>query len=747
MNRLPGAGAAAAFATACASALLLLHFPAPAKAQQAAPRVGLVLSGGGARGLAHIGVLKVLEELRVPVSCVTGTSMGSIVGGAYASGTTPAAIEKFVAETDWDKVFSDRPPRAEVAIQRKFEDYKTLFAPEYGVTRSGLALPKGVVAGVAIEGFLRSLVDPAVSVTDFDKLPIPYRAVAADIETGEAVVLRRGSLAQAMRASMSVPGALAPVEIDGRLLVDGGIADNLPISVARKLCADVVIAVNISTPALKRSEISSALSVSGQLINFLGKVNVDEQLKSLGSRDVLIAPELGDISAGSFDRAADAIRIGEEAARAMAAQLQRYSLPPEQYSALRSRQARERTGPGVVQRIRFEGLKRTSPEVLESLVHSKPGEPLTEAALSADLRRIYGRGDFEGIDYVIEDEPAGRTLVIRPREKEWGPDYLRFGLGLASDVQGDSIFNILVQYRRTWLNRLGGEWLAEAQVGNTTYLATTFIQPVHERGVYFVAPYVRAGETKRGLFVGEERVADYIARDARLGLDGGANLGTWGEVRLGAMWRRVNAEVETGSRLLPSIEERTAGMRARFVADQLDNAWFPRDGFRAVASAYIADDAFGSDHNYKRLEGEALVARHWRAHAFSLMFAGGSDAHTTMPGYETFTLGGPLRLSGYRINEFSGQRYGFGRLMYYNRTVPLPDIVGSGVYVGASLEAGQMHGRVDGLPDRGTMWSGSLFLGADTFVGPAYLGIGFGEGGRVSAYVLIGAPSSGIGSL
>jgi NTE family protein len=718
-----------------------------AEAQQGAPRIGLALSGGGARGLAHVGVLKVLEELRVPVHCVTGTSMGSIVGGAYASGTTPAALEKFVRETDWEQVFNDRPPRAEVAIQRKIEDYKTLFAPEYGVSGAGLALPKGIIAGVSIEGFLRRLVDPVIGTTDFQKLPIPFRAVAADIETGEAVVLDHGSLPQAMRASMSVPGALAPVEIGGRLLVDGGIADNLPINVARKVCADVVIAVNISTPPLKRREITSALSVSGQLINFLGKVNVDNQLKSLGSRDVLIAPELGDISAGSFERAADAIRIGEEAARAMAAQLQRYSLPPDQYAALRRKQVRERTGLGVVDAIRFEGLQRTSPKVLESLMQSKPGAPFTEEMLSADLRRIYGRGDFESIDYVIEDAPGGRAAVIRPREKEWGPDYLRFGLGLASETQGDSMFNVLVQYRRTWLNRLGGEWLSEAQIGQTTYVATTFMQPLHERGVYFVAPYVRFGETRRNLFVGEDKVADYLARDSRVGLDGGANLGTWGELRLGAVWRTVNAEVDTGSPLLPVVEERTGGMRARLIADQLDHAWFPRSGFRLVGSAYVADEAFGSDHNYKRLEGEAQVARHWGAHTFSFLLAGGSDLHTTMPGYETFAIGGPLTLSGYRIDEFSGQRYGLGRLSYYNRTVPLPGILGSGVYTGATIEAGQVHGRVDGLPDRGTNWSGSLFLGADTFAGPAYVGIGIGEGGRFSLYLLIGAPNrAAIGS-
>src|SRR5678815_4756903 len=296
---------------------------------KATPRIGLVLSGGGARGLAHVGVLKVLEELRVPVHCVTGTSMGAIVGGAYAAGATASELEQFVRKADWDDVFRDSPPRTEISTRRKIDDYKTLFAPEYGVTPSSLFLPKGLIAGVSIEGFFRQLTQQVVEVGDFDRLPIPFRAVAADIETGEAVVLSRGSLSRAMRASMSVPGAIAPVEIDGRLLVDGGIANNLPIDEARKLCGDVIIAVNISTPALKRDEISSALTVGTQLINFLGKANVERQLASLGQRDVLIAPELGDISAGSFERAADAIRIGEAQARALADSLRRYSLPPE----------------------------------------------------------------------------------------------------------------------------------------------------------------------------------------------------------------------------------------------------------------------------------------------------------------------------------------------------------------------------------------------------------------------------------
>ncbi len=462
-------------ALAAALTLLATYGPgvaaqtAPVAASPAAPRIGLALSGGGARGIAHIGVLKVLEELRVPIHCVTGTSMGAIVGGTFAAGVPPAKLQEIVLKTDWDEVFRDQPPRDEIAVRRKIDDYKTLFKPEFGVKDGGLALPKGVIAGVSIESFFRVLTTPAYDIEDFRKLPIPFRAMATDIETGESVVLDRGSVAQAMRASMSVPGALAPVEIDGKLLVDGGIANNLPIDEARKLCGDVVIAVNISTPPLKRSEITSALTVAGQLVNFLGKQTVDDQLKSMTSRDVLIAPDLGDISAAKFDRSADAIRIGEDAARKLADSLRRYSIPPEQYAALRTKQVAVPKPLGTVDEIRFSGLERTNPEVLRALVETKPGEPLDEAKLGHDLRRVYGRDDFESIGYRIGGDTGPRALIIEPREKSWGPDYLRFGLGLASDFQGTNQFNVLVDYRRTWLNRLGAEWTTQAQIGQNTY--------------------------------------------------------------------------------------------------------------------------------------------------------------------------------------------------------------------------------------------------------------------------------------
>jgi NTE family protein len=684
-------------------------------------------------------VLKVLEEMRVPIHCVTGTSMGAIVGGTFAAGLTPMELEKAVLKADWNEIFRDQPPRDEIAVKRKIDDYKTLFKPEFGVKDGGLALPKGVIAGVSIESFFRVLTTPAYDIADFNKLPIPFRAMATDIETGQSVVLDRGSIAQALRASMSVPGALAPVEIDGKLLVDGGIANNLPIDEARRLCGDVIIAVNISTPPLKRSEITSALSVAGQLVNFLGLQTVQDQLKSLTSRDVLIAPDLGDISATKFDRSVDAIRIGEEATRKLADSLKRYSLPPEQFAALRSKQVAEPRPLGTVDEIRFAGLERTNQEVLRALVETKPGEQLSEEKLGHDLRRVFGRGDFESIGYRIGGAPGPRALIIEPKEKSWGPDYLRFGLGLASDFQGDNQFNALVEYRRTWLNHLGGEWTTQAQVGQNTYLSTEFYQPVEASGRWFVAPYASIGQQTRGVFAGDDEVATYLVKSAQVGITGGAVLGTWGQFGIGPVWTHVKASIDTGSKALPEGSENTSGIRARLFVDQTDHAWWPTNGVAGTASAYAALTSLGSAQSYQRLEGTVRAAHSWGEHTIQVGIAGGTDLGSDMPAYESFTLGGPLRLSGYRINQFAGREFAFGRLMYYKRIFPLPDLLGSGVYAGASAEVGRISSRFDNLPSPGTLYSGSLFLGADTFVGPLFLGVGAASGSW-SIYMLLGAP-------
>jgi NTE family protein len=719
--------------------LLLALFCSTAIGQQGRPRIGLALSGGGARGAAHLGVLKVLEELRVPVDCIAGTSMGSVIGGSFAAGTTPGEMEDFIARTDWDAVFGDRPPRGEISSRLKQDDYKGLFAPELGVRGFSILPAKGIVSGVQIESAIRGLTQQSAGVEDFSRLPIPLRAVATDIETGQAVILGKGSLARAMRASMAIPGAMRPVEIDGRLLVDGASANNLPIDVVRKLCGDVIIAVDIGTPPLERKDLTSGLAIIGQLSNLQGKDVVDRQIASLGKRDVLIRPQLGDLSVASFGRMREAIDLGEAAARKQADDLRRYSLPEAQYQAQRKQQVRPRNDSlGRIDEIRFEGVERTNSVVLARVMETKPGDEVTEESLLKDLRRIYGRGDFESVDYRIEQGPAGRVLVVQVHEKDNGPNYLRFGMSLATESKGDSYFNVLASYRATWLTQYGTEWKLETQIGHNSYAFTEIYQPLTRYGAFFVAPYLYDGRSYRGVYSGNERVAEYWIREARVGTDLGATLGQWGELRAGPVWRRVDAGVQTGSAALPSAEDNASGLRVRLFGDRLDQPWFARDGDRVVVTGFRSASGMGADRPYSRGELSAIHAGSLREHTVQASFYGGTNFGTSLPAYDSFLLGGPFRLSGYGINQFSGQQAVFGSARYLQQLSRLPSPVGSGAYAGFSLEGGRVNKLDDGRETTGNLWSSSVFLGADTFLGPAWLGIGFAPAGNKSLFLVIG---------
>lgn len=702
------------------------------------PLIGLALSGGGARGAAHIGVLKVLESLRVPVDCITGTSMGSIIGGAYAAGIGTAELEQTVLQTDWDDVFNDRPPRAQQALRRKAEAASGLSEIELGLGERGVAVAKGLVSGVQIESFLRRLTRPVADVENFSSLPIPFRAVATDIETGAAVLLADGSLPQAMRASMAIPGAMTPVEIGGRLLVDGGITDNLPINVARRLCADVVIAVNIQSPLLKRDELDSAFAITAQLINMLGKSSVDAQLAELGEQDVLIEPDLGEITSSSFERQPEAIEIGERAARALADKLSKYSLPAAEYAAMRQRQQPTFSGLGVVDAIQFEGLERTRSTVLDDQMESRPGEPLSEDTLAADMRRIYGRGDFEAIDYRIKRRDGQRVLIVSPREKRWGPGYLGFGIGVGADFAGESYFNTVLQYRGTWLNERGAEWILRARVGHRNEIYSEFYQPVDDRGRFFVSSHAAAGIEKLSYFVGDQRIATYKSHRVGAGLDIGVNLGSHGQISLGPFVRRIHFDPDTGSVFLPGIRASGRGLRLLTQIDQLDRPWLPTEGYALKLEANYLDEE--RENPIHRLEGRADFAFRADAHIVALSLAGGTDLNSGLPGYELFSLGGPQRLSAYEIGALQGERYGYARLDYRNRAMRIPSILGSGVFLGGSLEVGQMNELLGSNRDSGTRYSASLYLAADTAMGPAYLGLALGDDGRRAVYLMLGVP-------
>jgi NTE family protein len=742
--RLPRPASALLAAWLAASALVPVPAtaqapPAPAEAKR--PKICLVLSGGGARGAAHIGVLKVLDEMRVPIHCVAGTSMGSIVGGAFATGITVPEMEKIIGTMSTDLLFKEKPPRQERSIRRKQDDYTILFTPDIGLRDGEILLPQGLVSGVQLETVLRRLAR-IEGFRKFDDLPIPFRAVATDLVTGKPVVFSEGEVVRAMRASMSVPGAVAPVEIDGRLLVDGGLVDNLPVDVARTMGADVVIAVNLGTPLMKRDQLGSIFGVVGQMIGILTEQNVQASLASLKPTDILILPELGDYSAANFDHMPQTIPIGEAAARKVADRLAQFSLPPAEYAALRKRQLAV-----VVPDLRpadeivFPGLRRVNPAVLAAEMETKPRQPIDQATLDRDMLRLYGTDDFEHVNYRFVETPSGsRVLAVEAIERSWGPNYVRFGLGLSSDFRGDAYWNVLGTYRMTWLNSLGGEWRSAVQLGTTSLLYTEFYQPLDVRRYFFVAPYAGVERQLFNLYQGDDRIARYDISYGRVGFDLGSQFTRYGELRLGLYYGKVNPSLDTGPQFLdPGPEVTQAGGRARLFLDQLDNVNFPRSGYGGSLDVLNSREALGADANYTRWSANGMLAHSFGPHTFNLGYNfGGSIGSNPLPAYDLFAWGGFLQQSGLPTGALYGRRLAFGRLVYYNRLLHLPYL--EGVYAGGSLEVGKVGGSLVPGSQYGTLTSVSAFLGLDSLIGPIYLAGGLASNGTSSFYFFLGRP-------
>jgi NTE family protein len=717
--------------------------PAASAASSAArPRIGLVLSGGGARGGAHLGVLKVMEELHVPVDVIVGTSAGAIVAAAYASGMPLPQIADEMSGLRTVMLFRD-VDRGEVPLRNKINDAINYIGPEIGLKNGGVALPKGVVAGVSIEAVLRQLT-VRQRVNDFDKLPIPFRAVATDLTTSEMVVLGSGNLSVAVRASMAIPAVVDPVELDGRLLVDGGLARNLPVDVARAMGADVVIAINIGTPLRKREEISGILTVSDQISRILTATNVNKSLKELGPQDVLITPDLGTVETADFDRLAEAAVAGEKAARVAALELARYSIPPDEWAAWHgARVAEPGALPGRIDEVRVTGVQRVNPEVIAARMHTQAGQAFDARVADDDVKRIYALGDFERVSYSIADDPAkGRVLTADVVEKSWGPNYLRFGLGLSSDLSGDSFFTLVATHRWAWLNSLGGEWRNDVQIGHADRLASEFYQPLTPAQRVFVA--LRA-ETARDPFDVYDDAGNRLARYRRstygFGLDVGTPIGTTGELRLGFNRGRLRLLNDTsflsGSLPLSSIE--MGGVQARLRLDTLDNLRFPRSGYAADLQVYASRARFGATDDYSKASGNFDVAMASGAHSLQVgLRAAKSLAGGELPVYELFSLGGFLQMSGYRTGELVGQEMSFGRLIY-NYRVSAPGLL-DGAYVGVSYETGRIGDSVTGANRTALRHGGSLYFAFDSPIGPVYIAYGRGDAGRQSVYFFVGQP-------
>ncbi len=703
------------------------------------PKVALVLGGGGARGAAHIGVLKVLEAEHIPVDYVVGTSMGAIIGGLYAEGMSPEEIEAQIRAINWQEISKDKPPRQILAFRRKEDDLHDLVQLDIGFKDRHLIFPRGLLAGQNLSLLLRRLTLPAIHIRDFDRLSIPFRAVAADIETGRPAVLAAGDLATAMRASMAVPGVFAPVPWEGRLLVDGGIARNLPIDVARALGADVVIVVDVGTPLLTREQLRSVIDISLQVTRVLTHQNAVEQIATLKSRDVYIHPDLGGIGTVDFDRYAQAINAGEAAARAELPKLRRYAVPPQSYREIRASHHYLASDTLRVDSIRVENLSAVSTPAIQGRLSVAPGDKVPLQQVQDDMIRLYGMGDFERVDFSVSPDAGKNALVITATGNALGPNRIRAGINLENNFDGDSNVNFLLDVTRTQIDRRGAEWKNQIQFGDTQRLLSEFYQPVDYTGFFFLAPRIEAQRHTLNIFSGSDRVAQYSVRRYRFGMDVGAQIGpNWGEARVGIVEDRVRADPRIGAPDLPVYDVNLGAYTGSVVFDQLDSASFPRRGAFAQARISLARAALGSDLSYDKLSLGMTKVVSYGEHTFSGSLSFESSLQSTMPEFDRFALGGFLQLSGYQHHQLTGQHAALGEVVYYKKIGVLARGLGTATYIGGSVERGNVWQNGSDIALADMIWAGSAFFGADTILGPLYLAYGRAQGNTASIYLVLG---------
>ena len=701
------------------------------------PRVGLVLGGGGARGAAHIGVLEVLERLRVPVDCVAGTSMGALVAGAFAAGLTPAEMREAMAKADWADMFQDNPAFYDMSYRNKRLSQTFLPGSELGITDKGLQYAPGVVTGQKIKAFFNQLVRADRGERLIEDLPLPLSIVATDIGTGARVVMRDGSLTEAMRASMSVPGLMAPVERDGHLMVDGGLVDNVPIAEARERCnADTVIVVNVGSPLLPADQIGSLISVTAQMVNILTEQNVTRSLGAIKATDVYIKPDLDGISAGDFLRNGETADRGRSAAVAASEQLKRLAVGEAQYADWWRRIDSPELAPRRIDEIEIAGLSRVNPADVQWQISQKTGEPLNTPVLNEDLLRVYGEGYYERVDYKLLRERDRNILRITPVEKAWGPDYLRLGLGLETEFSTGSTYVLRAGYHRTWMNPLGGELLVTAEIGNRTRLGVDFYQPVEPTQRFFIEPRIAFQRQNLYVFQDDQKLAELEVYETTGELAFGYRIGTLGQAKVGWQEARKSASVNIGPPFLQAYNVRYGGWFASVDLDHLDRIYVPRSGW-AAAARYFDTPSQG----FSKLEVELRGAYPMGDFVLRGRLSYTGSPVGQLPDYDPAKLGGFQNMSAFARDQLIGDDAGYAGLRIERILGTLPLGLRGDMRLGLALESSRMGLRF--TETKLAPWQNSVgvYIGGETPIGPVFIGYGYSpSSGYANAYLLIGTP-------
>ena len=693
-------------------------------------KIGLALSGGGSKGLAHIGVLRVLEEIGVPVDMIAGTSMGSIIGGLYSAGYSPDQLERIVKQVDWMDAFLPDPSRRLLRYDKKDEYQRYLF--EVGVSEGGPALPAGVLSDYKLMALLTSLSLPVANIKDFDELPIPFRTVATDIVNGDKVVLSKGRLAQAMRASMSIPGAFAPYELEGRLLVDGGVVENLPVQTVLDMGADVVIAVNVSSPLLTRDKLDNFVSLLDQTMSIQMVKSTEHQI-SLA--DLTITPKVQRFGTFDFDQADELIKIGVEAARQAEPEI-RALLKAKGIALVEKSEKRAAT----VKEFVLKKVTLVGPAIYQSeinrLAKFKPGQTVTIQELDETVQKIYGLGTLESVSYDVVPTDDGRAelrFILKEKPASWRG---RMGLAFSFDNRRSQKSQLTLNLEKPNLFSAGSNASVELTFGRNFGFMTELYIPDRPFTGFFFKPSLYYTSKRHSYYHDRDILAEYTIDTAGGLLRSGYYLGTFGELSLGYFVEQVSTEPRIATLPLDDRSDLIAGLQAGLGLDTLDRKPLPRSGVASDMTYTEVRPEFGSEVDYNRATWSGLVAIPLTDRLSTILnWDLASSLNSDPPAGKNLYLGGYPGMLGYAEDEFFGMDLArFQLLARYRFTKTL--------YLKLSGNGGATWENLDQARYGETRWywGGGAGVAWNSIIGPVELTLGVGEEGRVNVYLNFGYP-------
>jgi NTE family protein len=701
---------------------------------QKAPKIGLVLSGGGARGIAHIGVLRWFEEHRIPVHYLSGTSMGGLIGGLYAMGKSPAEMLQIINAIDWTQALGAGPTYKETNFRRKEDKRQFQIDFELGL-KNGVSLPTGLSSAHYIGLLFDRLTLPYWNIKSFDELPIPFRCMATDFIKGQQVVLQDGSLSSALRATMSIPGAFPPVERDGKILVDGGLLNNIPTPVMKEFKPDVIIAVDIGTPLGDRKSVSSLGGILGQSTVVM---TIENDRRNLPLADIVIAPDLGKTTTLDFSVIDPVAEMGYKGAELKKTVLEKFSLDEAAWQQhLAARRARQRADLPVPDRLEITGVEGRAKGTVEHRLEPFAGQPLETQKLETALTKFTGEGRYESLNYGFVAEPGApdkAALAIRVKEKSYAPPTLSPGIDIDASDLNDINFTIGARLTLYDVGLYGSEWRNDVNVGYQTLFQTEYYKTIGYSGFFF-APRANYQRGTRKLYQGDQQVAEYLGNRTGGGLDIGYGKRR-SELRVGYSLTHLSADVKTGDPNLAPVSGNESTARVRWVWEGVDSALLPSRGLRFATEGRMVFDAPNCTYGFPQMEtaGSYFVPMSRRT---SIVLGGGigTTFNKDAPVSQQFLLGGPLRLGAYKRQEFAGNHYLLARAGLLHKIAQLPPLLGGKVDALAWWEAGNAFHDFSDVNLNHQLTAG---IAAETKIGILSFSLAWGEGGRVKGQFTLG---------